>query len=340
MRPITISHLGMVWTLAMLCLAGAAQAQPRRGDSETPRAHPSCPDPVIMADPDGEAFTVFGTGSGIPMFRSSDLKTWTRAGRVFEEDLPAWAAAAVSGSRGIWAPDIAYFNGLYHLYYSVSTFGSQRSVIGLVVNRTLDQNDPAYRWEDQGLVIESHPGRVDFNAIDPALFVAQDGTTTLFWGSFWSGIKATPIDPATGKPTAQPPTITPIASRSGRDSSIEGAFVIEHDGRFYLFTSWGTCCDGVESTYNIRLGRADQVMGPYVDRDGKPLMEGGGTLVLESDARWRGTGHNSVLQTTRGDYLVHASYDAENPRAQRVLSVRPMQWDEEGWPRVGEPLEP
>ena len=47
-------------------------------------------------------------------------------------DTPAWFQQLVPEyqPRNIWAPDISYFGGQYHLYYSVSSFGSNRSLIG------------------------------------------------------------------------------------------------------------------------------------------------------------------------------------------------------------------
>jgi len=296
-----------------------------------------CPDPAVIADEKG-GYWVFSTGNGIPIWYSTDLRAWKRVGRVFAEDVPGWAKELIPGARNVWAPDIRYMNGKYHLYYSVSTFGSQRSVIGLAVNETLDIQSPNYRWEDRGLVLESRPGRDDFNAIDPALFTDSDGRAYLFWGSYWTGIKAAPINPATGKFASDPPRITAVAARpADNPPAIEGAYVIQRDGWYYLFVSYDSCCDGLASTYNIRVGRAKAALGPYLDREGRPMPEGHATLVLESSQRWRGTGHNSFLSTPQGDWLVHACYDAQAPRQGRILNVRPVRWVD-GWPTAGEPI--
>jgi arabinan endo-1,5-alpha-L-arabinosidase len=297
-------------------------------------------DPTIVAAPGDEGgYYVLSTGRGIPISYSPDLKDWKRIGRVFEESVPKWAQEEVPEATGIWAPDLSLQGGLYHLYYSVSSFGSQRSVIGLAVNKTLDPKSPDYQWLDRGKVIESFPGRCDFNAIDPALFVDHDGRWYLFLGSFWSGIKVVPLDPETGKPSQGGAPIMPVAARPRHPThAVEAAYVIFREGFYYLFVSWDRCCDGADSDYKVMVGRSRQVTGPYLDADGRELLEDGGTLVLAGNERWRGPGHNSVLTTDKGQWLVHHTYDVQNLRAQRILQIRPLSWTEEGWPNVGEPI--
>ncbi len=322
-----------------LLLANAALAQP----NELARSGllVGAPDPTVVATTgrDGKpVYFVAATGRGVQLLRSTDLRRWEPAGQVFDRGVPEWARREVPGTRGIWAPDLSYHDGLYYLYYSVSTFGSQRSVIGLAVNKAIDPDSPDYRWEDRGKVIESSPETTDFNAIDPALLVDQQGKWRLLWGSYWTGLKMVEIDPATGKPV-EGAEVQPVAARPDVDShAIEAPFVLFHQGYYYLFVSWDSCCDGADSTYKVMVGRSREPGRPYVDAAGKPMLEGGGTLVLESDDRWRGPGHNSVLTTDQGQWMVHHTYDNENLRAQRILQVRPMKWTSEGWPEVGEPM--
>ncbi|QDU56233.1 arabinan endo-1,5-alpha-L-arabinosidase [Aeoliella mucimassa] len=298
-------------------------------------------DPTIVAVENKQGQTeyyVVATGRGVRLYKSTDLKKWKYLGRVFENNVPEWARRAVPGSNGIWAPDLSYHNGLYYMYYSVSTFGSQRSVIGLAVNKAIDPESPDYKWEDRGLVIESSPETTNFNAIDPALLVDEQGRWLLYWGSFWTGLKVVEVDPATGKPKPDA-EIQPIAARPNHPAhAIEAAYVIFHDGYYYLFVSWDSCCDGADSTYRVLVGRSREATGPFVDADGKPMLEGGGTLVIESSERWRGPGHNCVLTTDEGQWMVHHTYDMQNLRAQRILQIRPMTWTEQGWPKVGEPV--
>ncbi len=323
--------------LAWLFLAGALRAAPP-AETRTLDGLFDCADPAIIATPARGGYTVFATGRGIPIWFSRDLFTWSPSGRVFTSGVPPWAAAAVPGTRTVWAPDIALYNGKYLLYYAVSTFGSQRSVIGLAVNRTLDPAEPAYRWEDRGLVLESAQGQTDFNAIDPAFVLDRQGVPYLFWGSFWTGIKAAPVDPRTGRLREGAP-VTAIATRAAHVNppAIEAPYVIWRDGFYYLFVSWDFTAGGARSDYKVAVGRATQVLGPYADAQGRPMLEGGGTLVLTSHGRWSGPGHNSVLRTDDADWLVHHAIETDHVHKGRVLQIRPLYWLA-GWPLAGAPL--
>jgi arabinan endo-1,5-alpha-L-arabinosidase len=311
--------------------------------AQTPREGllTGAPDPTAVATTNEAGQTVYhvaATGHGVQLLRSTDLVRWLPAGRVFEQAVPEWAAREVPGTQGIWAPDLSFHDGLYYLYYSVSTFGSQRSVIGLAVNRSLDPASPDYKWQDRGKVLESSAETTDFNAIDPALLVDEQGRWLLFWGSHWKGLKVVDVDPATGKPVAGA-TIRGVAARPDTKSgAIEAPFVTFHDGYYYLFVSWDGCCDGAKSTYKVMVGRSRSATGPYVDADGKPLLEGGGTLVLQGDERWRGPGHNGVLTVGARQYFVHHTYDMQHLDAQRILQLRPLTWTPDGWPKVGPPV--
>jgi arabinan endo-1,5-alpha-L-arabinosidase len=291
-------------------------------------------DPAVIRQ--GVYYYLFSTGRGIPIRRSTDLVNWQRTGRVFENDVPEWVKEAIPEARGLWAPDVSLSKGLYRIYYSVSTFGSQRSAIGLVVNKTLDAADPNYRWEDRGMVIDSAPGRTDFNAIDADAFTDEDGQAWLVFGSFWGGIKMVRLNPDSGMPAD--PNIMGIAARPG-ETAIEGACLMRHDGYYYLFASFDLCCKGVDSTYKIMIGRSKGVTGPYVDKNGKDMREGGGSLVLAGDDDWKGPGHSEILQDGGKDYLVHHAYDAHN-NGRATLLIRPLTWDAGGWPIAGKPLRP
>lgn len=292
-------------------------------------------DLVIMKE--GDQFYMFTTGQGISVSRSSDLVNWQYSGRVFNK-APDWTFKEVPEFKGaLWAPDIAFVNGTYFLYYSVSTFGSNRSCIGLAVNEKLNPQDPRYQWEDRGLVITSTSAD-DFNAIDPNFIQTDDGRAWLAFGSFWTGIKLIELDPATGLPLKNPPDMIALASRPGVEyNPIEAPFIYQHGAYYYLFVSWDFCCQKVKSTYNIRVGRANEITGAYLDKDGKPMLEGGGTLVLEGAGDMHGPGHNAVIRDGDRDLLVHHIYDGTRG-GMAVLQIRPITWDADGWPIAGEPL--
>lgn len=296
------------------------------------------PDPAIVEGAEGGVYYIFATGKGLPIYRSEDLVEWELVDRVFDTPVPKWAKETIPGTDGIWAPDVVKLNDTFYVYYCCSTFGGQHSVIGVASNKTLDPDSPDYKWVDHGLVVESFPNKTTFNAIDPAVFQDADGSAVFVWGSYWGGIHFTQLDPETGKFLNDPADISIIAARPNH--AIEGAYIVKKDGFYYMFVSFDSCCDGAESTYRVMVGRSDNIAGPYVDQAGKPMTEGGATLVLSNNDNWRGPGHNSVLTTDQGSWLVHHTYDTFNLDRQRILQIRPIYWTEGGWPVAGEPLTP
>ncbi|RYX83321.1 arabinan endo-1,5-alpha-L-arabinosidase [bacterium] len=288
-------------------------------------------DPVIEYE--RGVYYLFSTGRGISLHTSRDLETWTRVGRVFEQ-VPAWTGELIIGSTDhLWAPEIELLNGKWHLYYSVSTFGKNRSAIGLATSPTLDPSSPDYKWRDEGVVVQSY-AHDDFNAIDPALASDVDGRLWLFFGSFWSGIKAVELDEKSGKylfPNAAPIAIASRPHEFG--DAIEAPYVFRWGQWYYLFVSFDVCCRGIDSTYNIRVGRSKNILGPYIDREGRPMLEGGGTLLRAGTQRWRGTGHNSIYmgRAWRKALIVYHAYDAQE-KGMSKLRIEDLQWDAEDWP--------
>jgi arabinan endo-1,5-alpha-L-arabinosidase len=290
-------------------------------------------DPALIRGED--AYYLFSTGAGIPVRRSPDLLNWEISfpPNVFRR-APEWALELVPGAGDIWAPDISYFNDKYHLYYSVSTFGSNRSVIGLATNANLDPDSDEHEWIDEGLVVQT-TGVEDYNAIDPNLVLDQDGVPWLAFGSHWGGIKMIRLDYDTGKASAEDDTLYSLAQRAVHPRAVEAPFIIRKDDFYYLFVSFDACCRGVDSTYRIMVGRSENVTGPYIDRDGVPMMEDGGTQVTFATERWRGPGASAVLQENGVEYLVYHAYDADS-QGVFTLRIAPLEWDEEGWPSVSE----
>ncbi|MBR0552813.1 arabinan endo-1,5-alpha-L-arabinosidase [Sphingomonadaceae bacterium LXI357] len=315
-------------------MAGAAEPLNKRLSGDIVGVH----DPVLIRA--GGNYYVYSTGrrgAVIEARRSPDLVHWRRIAPPFAT-LPDWVGKQVPGAHGIWAPDIAKVGGTYRLYYAVSTFGSRHSAIGLATSKTLDPDDPDYGWHDHGMVVASSDAD-NFNAIDPNLVIAADGRQWLAFGSFWDGIKLVELDPATGLalyPDAKPIALARRPDKAS-DGAIEAPFIVRHGGWYWLFASDGFCCRGVKSTYHIVVGRSRAVTGPYRDRQGMPMLDGGGTLLLAAGQgdRFRGPGHSGFLHDRDGtDYLVYHAYDAAND-GKPTLRIAKVEWSDGGWPKLG-----
>jgi arabinan endo-1,5-alpha-L-arabinosidase len=274
-------------------------------------------------------------GNGNIQIRSSrNLRDWTYAGTVFAAK-PAWITNALGNIPNLWAPDISYFDGFWHLYYAGSSFGSNNSEIGLATTPTLDPSSPRYHWTDDGLVFKTTTSD-NYNAIDPSLVSGADGSKWLVLGSYWSGIKMIQLDPATGKPSSS--TVYSLAAKPFPDPE-EGAGIVYHDGYYYLFVSVDSCCRGINSTYHIQVGRSTSITGPYVDAAGTAMSSGGGTEVQGTDAGMIGPGGEFVFNAGGGqNWLVYHYYDAYD-NGDAWLQIRPLIWLN-GWPVTGNPLVP
>ena len=274
-------------------------------------------DPAIAYE--NGTWWLFQTGPGIYGKYSSNGVDWNGAAPIFNSGL-SWWGSYVPGQEGIdvWAPDLKHYNGRAWMYYSVSTFGSRVSAIGLTSASSIAAGD----WRDDGLVINTTNSN-DFNAIDPDLIVDKDGAPWLTFGSWNSGIKLMRVNPMTMKPYG---SLYPLASRSG---GIEAPTVIYRQGYYYLFVSVGVCCAGVDSTYQIRYGRATDIRGPYLDKNGTDMMNSGGSLLDGGNSVWVGPGGQDILNT---DLIVRHAYDATDTGTPKML-ISTLNWDSSGWPR-------
>ncbi len=297
-------------------------------------------DPAVIKE--RGTYYVFSTGGRngrgvIPIRTSTDLRAWKASGFAFDS-LPEWATREIPQARNAWAPDISFFNGRYHLYYAVSSFGSRDSAIGLATTRTLDASHPDYGWVDEGLVLRSFADKDDWNAIDPNVAIEDARHVWLAWGSFWGGIKMRRIDPATGKLSSADTTMYSLAARPRVppiDGSVEAPFIVRRGGYHYLFVSFDRCCRGADSTYNIVVGRARDIRGPYVDKAGTPMMNGGGSVVMSATTpAWRGPGHEAFLRDGGRDYLFFHAYFGEGRGRGSALQISTLVW-QDGWPRAG-----
>jgi arabinan endo-1,5-alpha-L-arabinosidase len=324
-----------LWRALVLAVSGLSAIS-----AEIPATGPSNNSPPLVRqrgqfvhDPStitkcGSEYWVFSTGPGIVSWHSRDLKKWDSGPHVFET-APSWTTNAVPGFRGyFWAPDVLHVGDRYLLFYSVSSWGKNTSAIGLVTNPTLDPKDPGFAWTDQGPVVQSGPAD-PFNTIDPSVFEDRNGALWLAFGSFWTGIKLVELDRNTGKRVAAD---SPISSLAFSDS-IEAPCLWRRGDFYYLLANWGLCCRGTNSTYHIRVGRSLRVTGPYLDKDGKDLLQQGGTLLLGSEGKRVGPGHAGIYQEGGLTWLSFHYYDADRS-GRATLAVRQLDWTAEGWPAL------
>jgi arabinan endo-1,5-alpha-L-arabinosidase len=163
------------------------------------------------------------------------------------------------------------------------------------------------------------------------------------FGSFWSGIKLVKLD-ASWKALAEPQEWYSLARRERSafvddrvpgPAEVEGPFIFKKGDYYYLFVSWGLCCRGSDSTYKIMVGRSKDIKGPYLDKDGRSMAHGGGTLFLGGNKDWPGRGGNSVHTFDGKDYLVCHAYEAADNGLQK-LKIAEIKWDATQWPAVDE----
>lgn len=275
-------------------------------------------DPSVVKRPGG-GYLVAHTGDNVALKTSTDRTAFRNAGSVFPNGAP-WTTTYTGGSRNLWAPDLSYRNGQYYLYYSASTFGSNRSAIFLATSTSGNSGT----WTNQGLVVESRTSD-NFNAIDPDLVVDDQGRWWLSFGSFWSGIKMVALNSSTGKRSDT--TIRSIAGRNG--GAIEAPNIVKRGSYYYLFVSFDLCCRGASSTYRVMAGRSTDVTGPYRDRNGVAMTSGGGTEILAGQGSTHGPGHQDVFGDSDSDIIVYHYY-ADNGASR--LGINLLAFDSAGWP--------
>jgi arabinan endo-1,5-alpha-L-arabinosidase len=336
----------------VLCFATAIFAADKTKSGKIPEALQLEGDVEYTHDPsiakDGDTWYLFGTANGpvrkgeLPVRCSQDLHHWRLCGYVLEK-IPDWISKESPTTKELWAPDISYFDGEYHLYYAFSVFGKNTSGIALLTNKTLNPSSPNFRWIDKGLVLRSR--REDnFNAIDPNLVIDEKGQTWLAFGSFWGGIKMRQIDRKTGLLSSTDTKLYSLAGRKppenlppnppglpGDWQAIEAPFIVQHGDYFYLFVSFDLCCRGTKSNYKTMVGRSRSITGPYVDASETPMLESGGTPLLLGNGRWVGPGGESVLQQKDGDFIVYHAYDGATGHA--YLQISTLAWVN-GWPKA------
>ena len=325
-----------------LAVAVWGQHQGRRPfTTDTPMVH----DPVMAYE--DSLYHLYCTGIGIQHMTSRDRKTWTIDPTPVMTVMPQWTHDSVSGfQHHVWAPDIIRWHNCWWLAYSCSTFGKNGSAIGLLSTPSLS----APVWNDEGCIISSREGRDEWNAIDPCFVIDDNDQPWMTWGSFWDGIQLIRLDTtmhvAKGE---QPRTIArryasdaknvsanPTSKYAGTNA-IEAPFIYRHGGWYYLFVAWDYCCRGALSNYRVAVGRSRTVDGPYLDRNGVDMRQGGGTLVFEGDKKeYEAAGHSAVYTLNGQDIFICHGYSIAHNGASMLIQ-RPVRWTEDGWPEICNP---
>lgn len=304
----------------------------------TPGAH----DPSIYKD--GDTYYVFSTDArvggiptpGIQVRKSKDLINWEFVGQALN-GIPL-EAKQWSNATGIWAPEMTKVGNEYYLYYCASSFGKNKSYIGLLKSKSIEGP-----WVDQGLVLKTNQGD-DRNALDPNIVYDKDGQMWMSYGSFWNGIYLVKLDNKTGKPVDPNDKGKNISSRNKSVSgAVEGPYIIynKEQDKYYLFVSY----DSLSADYNVRVGRAEKIEGPYLDSNGNDMTDktnlnsnevgnkiAGGYKFGDSEG-WMAPGHNSVLNDDGNYYIVHHAR-LESDAGWFYLNVRKILWSKDGWPMV------
>ncbi|KAK9479835.1 glycosyl hydrolase [Lipomyces japonicus] len=247
-----------------------------------------------------------------------------------------------------WAPDIHKVGDTFYLFYSISTFGSQSSAIGLATSKTLEVGS----WTDHGLVIQSsgtasYPYNVS-NAIDPNLLVETDsrGKVTsayLQWGSFWQDIYQIPLTTDLKVPPDAAKKAVHLAYDPVAPSPIEGAYLHKaSNGYYYLFVSHGVCCGYSASLplpgkeYKIVYGRSTSPNGPFLDKEGNKLTEGGGSAIYGSHQYVFGPGGQGVFydDDAKKDILYYHYVDTRLnlTDSSKLLGWNYLEYTKDGWP--------
>jgi arabinan endo-1,5-alpha-L-arabinosidase len=300
---------------------GQTLANPLRGDL-------GVHDPVMIKQ--GDTYYIFSTGKGISIKTSKDRVNWLNAGSVFNKDaLPAWFKKDIPNQDGnIWAPDIHYHHGKYFLYYSVSAWMNFNSSIGYATNTALDAKDPNYKWVDHGLVINFKNGGEGVNCIDPNVFVDKDGKEWLIYGSYKAGLRLVQLNTKTGKLLNDPPQIIPITTALG-----EGSYIIKGPKYYYVFASRGKCCAGMQSTYQVVMGRSVEIKGPYLNKNGESWLDNKYSVFLTGNEDEPGRGHNGFFMEHDTTFVVYHAY-SRSANGASLLNIKPMFLDKDDWPTM------
>ena len=273
-------------------------------------------DPSTIAECEGKYYT-FGTGGG----------------GLISEDGWSWHAGAERPGGGA-APDVLKIGDRYLVIYGATGGGLGGGHNGRILtmwNKTLDPKSPDFKYSNP-IEVASSDGMEDCDAIDPCLLL--DPITNRLWttyGTYFGTIRLIELDPKTGER---------VKGNVEKDIAIdcEATDLIWRNGWYYLLGTHGTCCDGMNSTYNIVVGRSRNVEGPYIDNVGRDMFHGGGRMVIAAGDRKTGPGHFGRTIIDEGVEVMSCHFEADfDMNGRSVLGIRPLLWKND-WPMAGEPF--
>ncbi|MBR5863163.1 MAG: family 43 glycosylhydrolase [Alistipes sp.] len=287
---------------------------------KNPVINQDAPDPTVVRGNDGKFYAFSTGGNNTPVYWSDNLVDWSFYGTAYTNaNAPKFVPDA-----GLWAPDANYIKGKYVLYFSMSKWGGEWDAgIGRAV-----AVKPGGFYSDAKLLFNSRDIGVQ-NSIDPVVF--QEGNRKyLIWGSF-RGIYITELT-ENGLELIDKTDIQKIAG-----TAYEGIYIHKRDGYYYMFGAWGSCCDGVNSTYRVVVGRSKSLYGPYFDKSGGRMLDNRHETILVGNDKVKGPGHTSQIITDDNgdDWILYHGYDVNEPNAGRKVYLDKVNWDKDGWPTIG-----
>lgn len=280
-------------------------------------------DPAVILAQDGYYYAYCSesySGEGIPVWRSSDMVNWTKITTLFANRPDAIKVEGYpeNGKKEaytfLWAPEIAYVNGKYVLYYANAAWGDEGSTQICVAT----SDNPYGPFEDSKVLISSksngtgaYNANVD-NVIDPSLFRDDDGKNYLLWGS-WHGIWYVELDANCTSIKSGESKHQFVATGSGNKgdwTKVEAPMVVKHtaadDGKtyYYLICSKGTTVNASDASginYQMSQARGTQIGGTFKNEIGQDAFSGNNKMfnLLNMDKPTEyfvlGPGHSSHL---------------------------------------------
>lgn len=314
-------YLYLLAAVAMICSCASAKRESATATYTNPVINNNAPDPTVIRAKDGTfyAYSTMQHGN-VPVYKSQDMVNWEFVGGAFRRgEVPRFVPRA-----NIWAPDINYIEGKYVLYFSMSTWGGEwEAGIGRAV-----ADSPEGPFTNAKLLFNSKQIGVQ-NSIDPVIY-QEDGRKYLIWGSF-RGIYLTELT-EDGLELIDSKNLLKIAG-----TAYEGTYILKRKGYYYLFASIGTCCEGVKSTYQTVVGRSKSLFGPYVDKQGRKMLDNHHEVLLSGDDKVKGSGHDSqIITDDKGqDWIYYHGFDVNEEKAGRKMYLDQVNWDKDGWPSIG-----